>query len=187
MRANQAAFPVRILCRLLGVSPSGYYAWRGRGPSARAVANAALLERIRTIHRDSREAYGAPMIHAELTEGGEGINHKRVARLMRAHGIVGVTRRKPHWTTRRDPRAVAAPDLVERTYKRDQRQWRERPNPYPSTKPGELQYSPARGTNALLTVSRAPERVADATRTRDFMTRVGRNVVERDSVPMRRM
>ncbi len=117
MRANQAAFPVRILCRLLGVSPSGYYAWRGRGPSARAVANAALLERIRTIHRDSREAYGAPMIHAELTEGGEGINHKRVARLMRAHGIVGVTRRKPHWTTRRDPRAVAAPDLVERTFR----------------------------------------------------------------------
>jgi putative transposase len=57
------------------------------------------------------------MIHAELTEGGERINHKRVARLMRLHGLVGVTRRKPHWTTRRNPAAAAAPDLVERTFR----------------------------------------------------------------------
>ncbi len=73
--------------------------------------------RIREIHQASREAYGAPMIHAELTEGGERINHKRVARLMRLHGIVGVTRRKPHGTTRRDPQAAAAPDLVERAFR----------------------------------------------------------------------
>ena len=117
MRANQATYPIRLLCRVVALSPSGYYAWRRRPPSPRAVANERVLARIREIHQASREAYGAPMIHAELTEGGERINHKRVARLMRRHGIAGVTRRKPQWTTRRDPTAAAAPDLVERTFR----------------------------------------------------------------------
>ncbi len=117
MRANQALYPVRQLCRSVALSPSGYYAWCRRGPSARAVANARLLARIRAIHRASREAYGAPMIHAELVETGDAVNHKRVARLMREHGIVGVTRRKPQWTTRRDPGASPAPDLVERAFR----------------------------------------------------------------------
>jgi putative transposase len=116
VRANQAGYPVRTVCRLLGVSPSGYYAWRDRSPSARAVANAALLERIRTIHHDSRATYGAPMIQFELQESGARVNHKRVARLMRRHGIVGVTRRKGRGTTQRDPTSPPAPDLVERTF-----------------------------------------------------------------------
>ena len=116
MSAHQATYPVRRLCRLLGVSPSGYYAWRGRGPSARAQANAQLLVRIREIHRASREAYGAPNIHAELVETGTRVNRKRVARLMRLHGIVGVTRRQYHGTTRRDPIAAPAPDLVARAF-----------------------------------------------------------------------
>lgn len=119
MRANQAVFPVRLMCRLLGVSPSGYYAWRGRTPSQRATANAALLERIRAIHADSEGAYGAPMIHAELVEAGPAVNRKRVARLMRLHGIVGVTRRKYRGTTKRAAAAVPAPDLVERTFVAD--------------------------------------------------------------------
>jgi len=117
VRANQALYPVRQLCRSVALSPSGYYAWCRRGPSARAVANARLLARIRAIHQASREAYGAPMIHAELVETGDAVNHKRVARLMRAHGIVGVTRRKSQWTTRRDPGASPAPDLVERAFR----------------------------------------------------------------------
>lgn len=117
MRANQAAYPIRLLCCAVGLSPSGYYAWRRRAPSARAVANARLLTQIRQIHAASREAYGAPMIHAELTAGGARINHKGVARLMRVHGIVGVTRRRSSGTTRRDPAAVPAPDLVERTFR----------------------------------------------------------------------
>jgi putative transposase len=116
VKANQAAYPVRPLCRLLGVSPSGYYAWRGRGPSARAQANEQLLVRIREIHQASRGAYGSPNIHCELRESGTRVNHKRVARLMRVHGIVGVTRRKYHGTTRRDPAAQPAPDLVDRTF-----------------------------------------------------------------------
>jgi putative transposase len=116
VRANQAVFPVRVMCRLLGVSPSGYYAWRDRAPSARAQANGVLLERIRAIHADSEEAYGAPMIHAELVETGPAVNRKRVARLMRLHGIVGITRRKHRGTTKRDAGAAPAPDLVERTF-----------------------------------------------------------------------
>ena len=116
MRANQASYPVRRLCQLLGVSPSGYYAWRRRGPSARAQVNERLLGRIREIHQASRAAYGAPNVHAELVETGWRVNRKRVARLMRLHGIVGVTRRKYHGTTKRDPTAPPAPDLVARTF-----------------------------------------------------------------------
>jgi putative transposase len=114
--ANQADFPVRTLCRLLGVSPSGYYAWRDRAPSARVQANAALLARIRAIHAASDGAYGAPMIQAELVEEGAPVNRKRVARLMRRHGLVGVTRRKYRGTTTREATATPAPDLVERTF-----------------------------------------------------------------------
>jgi putative transposase len=116
VRANQASYPVRPLCRLLGVSPSGFYAWRDRRPSAREQVNGQLLEQIRTIHTASRATYGAPMIHAELLESGWRVNHKRVARLMRLAGIVGVTRRKGRGTTRRDPAARPAPDLVDRTF-----------------------------------------------------------------------
>jgi putative transposase len=104
------------MCRQLGISASGFYAWRRRGPSARAQANARLVEEIRAIHRDSREAYGRPNIVPELVERGWRVNHKRVGRLMRLHGIVGVTRRKWHGTTRRDPLAPVAPDLVERQF-----------------------------------------------------------------------
>ena len=104
------------MCRVLGVSPSGYYAWRRRPPSARARANERLLERIREIHQASRGAYGSPMIHFEHQETGERVNSKRVARLMRLRGIVGVTRRKARNTTRRTPEAEPAPDLVDRTF-----------------------------------------------------------------------
>jgi putative transposase len=116
VRANQAVYPVATMCRLLGVSPSGYYAWRTRGPSRRAQANARLVARIRQIHRASRENYGSPNIHAELADEGWRVNRKRVARLMRLHGIVGVTRRRRVWTTRRDRDARPAPDLVERAF-----------------------------------------------------------------------
>jgi putative transposase len=107
------------MCRVLGVSPSGFYAWLKRAPSSRAVANELLLDRIREIHRDSRENYGALNILKELSETGWLVNHKRVARLMRLHGIVGVTRRKGFKTTRRDSDSRPAPDLVERTFVAD--------------------------------------------------------------------
>ena len=95
-------YPVATMCRLLGVSTSGYYAWHGRAPSAHADSDAALLERIREIHRISRETYGAPRIHAELTAQGHAVSRKRIARLMRNAGLAGISRRKGTRTTVRD-------------------------------------------------------------------------------------
>ena len=117
MSANQAAFPIATTARVLGVSEAGYHAWLHRPPSARAVADAALLKRIRTVHADSRETYGAPRIHAELWAGGERHGRKRIARLMRGAGLVGASRRRGGpTTTRRDKEGRPAPDLVDRDF-----------------------------------------------------------------------
>ena len=120
MRANRANYPIATQCRVLGVSPSGYYAWLDRAPSARRVIDEALLERIRAIHRKSRGTYGAPRIHAELVDEGWRIGRKRVARLMREAGLFGVSRRKWISTTHRRPDARPAPDLVERDFTADE-------------------------------------------------------------------
>ena len=80
MSANQARFRVATMARVLGVSTSGYYAWRRRPPSVRAQADADLTVRVRAIHDDSRGTYGAPRIHAELAEAGVAVGRKRVAR-----------------------------------------------------------------------------------------------------------
>ncbi len=119
MKANQALFRVVRMCRVLGRSLSGYYAWRSRPPSARAREDAALTERIRAIHERSRGTYGAPRIHAELAAEGTHVSRKRVARLMRAAGLEGVSRRKGWKTTVRDQNARPAPDLVERKFAAD--------------------------------------------------------------------
>jgi putative transposase len=117
IEAEKASFPVAFLCRSLGVSPSGYYAWRKRPPSARAVADAALSASIRQIHAASRGTYGAPRIHAELADAYETrCGRKRVARLMRAAGLVGVCRRRVVRTTRRDETAAVTDDLVHRAF-----------------------------------------------------------------------
>ena len=116
MKANRAHYPVATQCRVLGVSPSGYYAWLDRSPSARRVTDEVLLERIGTIHGESRGTYGAPRIHAELRDEGWRVGRKRVARLMREAGLYGVSRRKWIVTTRRRPDARPAPDLVERDF-----------------------------------------------------------------------
>jgi putative transposase len=113
---HQAAYPVRVMCRVLGVSPSGYYAWRQREPSKRALANAKLLEKIREIHEWSDGTYGSPRIHEELKDRGIEVSLNRVARLMREAGLEGVSRRRGTKTTRRDRAARPAPDLVERNF-----------------------------------------------------------------------
>jgi putative transposase len=107
------------MCRVLGVSPSGYYDWLNRAPSARAVADAALTERIKAHHSASRGTYGAPRIHADLVEDKIHVGRKRVARLMRAAGTVGVSRRKRQGTTKRDKAAQSVPDLVDRNFTAD--------------------------------------------------------------------
>jgi putative transposase len=119
MSANQAFFPIATMARVLGVSTAGYYAWRCRLPSARAIADDALLRRVRTIHAVSRGTYGAPRVHAELRGEGWAVGKKRIARLMRAAGIVGVSRRRHIITTRRDRDARPAPDLVDRNFTAD--------------------------------------------------------------------
>jgi putative transposase len=116
MRRNQADYPVRMMCRCLGVSPSGYYGWLCRELSGRAIRDAALTERIKAIHEFSRGTYGSPRVHAELIATGERVGRKRVARLMRAMGLEGVSRRRRRGTTRRDLRARPVPDLVERDF-----------------------------------------------------------------------
>ena len=109
-------YPVATMCRLLEVSTSGYYAWRDRGPSARALEDMALTKRIRGYHERSRGTYGMPRIQADLTEEGIHVGRKRVARLMRAAGLAGVSRRKGTRTTIRRTDARPAPDLVERDF-----------------------------------------------------------------------
>lgn len=116
MRAHQAEFPIKAMCRLLGVSTSGYYAWASRTPSARDIEDQQLAEHIRAIHKRSRGTYGSPRIHAELKDLGVRISGKRVARLMRQDGIKGVSRRRKPVTTVRKPADKIARDLVERNF-----------------------------------------------------------------------
>jgi len=94
MSAHQAMYPIRTMARVLKVSASGYYAWRSRPVSARATADADLTRRIRTVHAGSRGTYGAPRVHAELKADGLPVGRKRIARLMRAAGIAGISRRR---------------------------------------------------------------------------------------------
>ena len=120
MNANQAVHPVRSLCRVLQVSPSGYYEWLDRPPCKRAIDDAVLVERIRAIHAESDGTYGRPRVRAELIDQGVHISGKRVARLMRRHAIRGVSRRRGFIvTTRRDERQRPAPDLVKREFTAD--------------------------------------------------------------------
>jgi len=107
--AEKASYPVAMLCRMLGVSKSGYYAWRSRPPSERRRQDALLIEKI-------RETYGYPRVHAELRSLGVRCGRRRVARLMRAAELRGCMRGEKRRTTRRDPRAAPATDLLRRDF-----------------------------------------------------------------------
>ena len=104
------------MCRVLEVSTSGYYAWLKRGPSPRSIEDRILTEMMKTYHQASYETYGAPRIHADLKDAGIRIGRKRVARLICEAGLRGVSRRRFIKTTKRDKRARAASDLVERNF-----------------------------------------------------------------------
>jgi putative transposase len=91
---QREAFPVRVLCDVMGVSPAGYYAWRGRPESPRKAANRTLLAEIRRVHLAHRGRYGAPRIHAALHAEGHATSRSRVERLMRHHGIRAITPRR---------------------------------------------------------------------------------------------
>src|SRR6202046_2776212 len=115
MTAHQALYPIPPMARVLKVSASGYYAWRSRPASARATADAGLTRHIRTIHAGSHRTYGAPRVHAELKADGLSVGRKRIARLMRAAGIAGVSRRRSA-PTRQATDHHPASDLVRRNF-----------------------------------------------------------------------
>ncbi|MEV0538166.1 IS3 family transposase [Kitasatospora sp. NPDC050463] len=115
---HRDAYEVKRLCQVLDVNRSSYYKWLG-GADARAARrreDQALAERIRRIHADSGGAYGSPRVTAELRETGTRINHKRVARVMRTHGIAGIRLRRRVRTTIADPAMAIVPDLFQRDF-----------------------------------------------------------------------
>ncbi|QEU71783.1 hypothetical protein CP967_07245 [Streptomyces nitrosporeus] len=157
--AFQRRHGVERLCSILGVSRSGFCYWRRTAAdrSARQAAEARLAARIRAVHLESDGTYGAPRITAELREeNGEAVNHKRVARIMRASGIEGVRLRRRHRTTVPDPAATKAPDLIGRGFTADR----------PNTKyVGDITYLPVDGgKSCYLATVIDPERGARRTR-----------------------
>lgn len=116
IQGEKAAYPITLLCRVLDVARSAYYAWARRGASARATADEALTDQISAAYARSRRTYGAPRVHAELRAQGVRCARKRVARLMRAAGLVGCHRRRRARTTVADPAHTPAPNLVARDF-----------------------------------------------------------------------
>ena len=110
-------YPVRVLCDALGVSPSGYYAWRTRPESPRKAANRQLLDDIRRLHADHRERYGAPRIHAALRAQGRTVSRGRVERLMHRHGLRAQRPRAFRVCTTDSNHALPiAPNLLDRNF-----------------------------------------------------------------------
>jgi putative transposase len=117
VKVNQATHSVGMMCRLLRISRSGFYAWVDRPMSARARTDLALTGKIEAIHRRSKDTYGSPNIHAELADDhGIRVGRKRLARLMRAAGLRGATLRRYVVTTQTDSSARPAVDLVDRQF-----------------------------------------------------------------------
>lgn len=113
---HRAQYPVVMMCRLLGVSKSGFYAWLRRPKSPRRRENEALKVRIVEIHTESRGTYGSPRIQAELSESGCRHGRNRIARLMREAGVEGVYKRPYRTLTRRDVRDPVAPNILEQNF-----------------------------------------------------------------------
>ena len=117
MEQSRQAFPVDRLCRVLGVSRSGFYAWRRRGRSDRDRGNAVLVARIRAVHGESHGVYGAPRVYRALRAAGDAIGKHRVARLMQREGLRGrAARRFRFIATRRSADLPAAPNRIARHF-----------------------------------------------------------------------
>jgi putative transposase len=114
---RKAEHSIKTLCRVLGVSRSGYHAWERRTPSDRELADAWLAERVREIHAESRGTYGARRVQAVLRHRGVPVGRKRVERLMRTLGLSGLVPKRFRRTTIRVPGVRVADDLVDRDFK----------------------------------------------------------------------
>lgn len=112
-------FPVRRMCKVLEVSRSGYYAWRGRPPSAREMANRGLYKKIEAVYNESHKTYGSPRIYWALKDQGVACSENRVARLMRLRNLRARQTKKFKTTTKRNKAARVAPNLLERDFTAD--------------------------------------------------------------------
>ena len=116
VEAEKAYYPIRLMCRCLAVSRSGYYAWRKRPPSARAKRDARLRVEIAASHTASRRTYGSPRILRDLREEGHCVSRKRVARLMHELGLAGRRKRRFRATTDSRHRFPVAPNVLMRDF-----------------------------------------------------------------------
>ena len=116
IEAEKAAWPVAVQCEVLGVSRSGYYAWKGRPEAPRATTDAELLIEIKAAHKVGRGAYGSPRVHRELRANGRRVGKKRVERLMRREGIVARKKRRFRRTTDSNHPHPIAPNILDRTF-----------------------------------------------------------------------
>jgi transposase InsO family protein len=114
--AEKATYPVRGLCQTLGVSRAGFYAWHTRPPATRSQADQRLGVEIQAIHAETRQRYGSPRVHAELRDRGHEIGRKRVARLMRQHGLCARRRRRFRVTTDSNHPWPVAPNVLARQF-----------------------------------------------------------------------
>jgi putative transposase len=114
---RRSLYPVTMMCRVLKVSRSGYYAWRVRPESERATEDRALTRAIRRVHAATRQVYGRPRITAELKDEGFSCGERRVGRLMRAAGLRGCPQRRFKVTTQSDPSHPVAGNLVQQDFK----------------------------------------------------------------------
>ena len=116
IHTEKATWPVEVQCDVLGVSRSGYYAWRGRPEAPRDKQDAELVVEIKAAHRTGRGSYGSPRVHRELRAKGRRHGRKRIERLMREHGIVAKKKRRFRKTTDSNHPHPIAPNILERNF-----------------------------------------------------------------------
>jgi len=116
IHAEKATFPVAALCRLLGVSRQGYYAYAGRPPSSRLKRDMALQERVHEVHTASRGTYGSPRVHAALLQAGERVGKRRIERALRSLGLRGRSPRRWRSTTRANPAHPIVGNMLNRNF-----------------------------------------------------------------------
>lgn len=112
-------YPIRLMCRLLDVAASGYYAWRRRPEPQRVQRNRELLEKIRSIHAASNGVYGSPRVHAELLAKGVKVGRHKVAQVMRSARLKGCPKRRYRTTTQRDPGHQIEQNLLRQNFAAD--------------------------------------------------------------------
>ena len=113
---HRGQYPLRLMCRVLAVSPAGFYAWQRRLPSPRQQDDARLRVTIAALHRQSRQTYGSPRILRDLRAAGERVAQKRVARLLQEQGLVGTPRRRCQVTTDSRHGQPVAPNHLARQF-----------------------------------------------------------------------